>query len=44
MIEITAAHLVCWVSVNRMVQVSDDGFNRPGQVGISLEALVEPRE
>jgi hypothetical protein len=28
----------------RMVQVSDDGFNRPGQVGISPAALAEARE
>ena len=27
-----------------MVQVSDDGFNIPGRVGISLEALAEARE
>jgi hypothetical protein len=27
-----------------MVQVSDEGFNRPGQVGISPEALAEARE
>jgi hypothetical protein len=29
---------------NRMVQVSDDGFNVPGQVRISPEALAEARE
>src|SRR3954469_15527750 len=27
-----------------MAQVSDDGFNRPGQVGISPAALAEARE
>src|ERR1700719_4230839 len=27
-----------------MVQVSDDGFNSPGQVGISPAALAEARE
>jgi hypothetical protein len=27
-----------------MVQVSDDGFTKPGQVGISPEALAEARE
>jgi hypothetical protein len=29
---------------NRMVQVNDDFFNSPGQVGISPEALAEARE
>src|SRR3954471_21517995 len=27
-----------------MVQVSDDGFNKPGNVGISREALAKARE
>jgi len=27
-----------------MVQISDDGFSKPGQVGISPEALAEARE